>query len=278
MAMTDSNAPGGPDGGSTRAGFLRTRGAKVAAGVTAGFLAAVGGYIGNRLLSVAERPFADAPLTVRVLPEGTFESGHVWAPYYVVPNDVMRGPSALSTSQREAAANGRRPSADAIAGSDQVVRLEIRGATDTPVLIHEIRANVVRRSPPVRGWFVASPGCGAAPVRIAAIDLDRGPSRAVYYDEEGRESKDLVLRVDKSDVEVVEIHASTSKSSVEWTIEVFYSTDEGTGSLSVTDGDRSFRVTTERASKGYRPAEFDAEGAPGSFVREPSWDDGISAC
>ena len=165
-----------------------------------------------------------------------------------------------------------------VAGSPQVVRLEVRGTTDEPVIITAIRVRVLRRRPPVKGWYVASPACGAAPVRIAEIDLDRAQAPVGYYEADGNAGpRTLALSVSRTNAEQIELHASTRTARVAWEAEVYYSGPAGDGSLAVTDAGKPFEVTSETASAGYRPPE--AAGSARKLRREHAWDGhGISAC
>src|SRR4051812_7098094 len=94
-----------------------------------GVLLLAGGVllVANELV-LSDDPIGPPPVRVRVLAPGTFESAHAYAPYYVVPSSRLADPSKLS----RAAASGfvTRPEAalakGALAGSPQVVRLELR--------------------------------------------------------------------------------------------------------------------------------------------------------
>ncbi len=256
------------------------------AGTIAGtFVVAVGGALANWTIGGAEHATkkvlqgTKAPLTVRVLRPGTYGSGHVYAPYYIVPTARVADPTAL-------------PKADlghsetffdyawslehgAVPGDPQVVRLELRGRGDEPVTVSGIRALVVGRTAPVAGWYVADPACGPEPVRLATIDLDAGVPKVEYWDDSGPH-KDLAVSVTRSDLELIELHASSKRSTVDWRAQVFYSGPEGEGTVTVDDGGKPFRVSTESASAGYRP---DFAGGKPKLVREHSWDkNGITAC
>jgi hypothetical protein len=127
----------------------------------------------------------------------------------------------------------------------------------------------VDRGPPVEGWYVASPGCGAEPIRIAAVDLGAAVPEVEYWDERGPR-KDLAFSVTQSDVELIELHASTTQSTVDWRVQVFYSGPRGEGVLTLHDTDgQPFRVSTETASDGYRP---NFGGKAPAVVREHQWD------
>lgn len=264
-------------------GLLATRGRKIVAAVGAAFLAGIGGGIAAWVLSAAEsvagEAFGGPPLQVRVAPAGTFASGHPYAPYYVLPRARIAGPSALPDRETRvenffdhewAEKRGGLP------GSPQIVRLELRGKTEEPIVVNAIRVNVVRSTAPIRGWYVAQPGCGAEPVRLVDVDLDASPPSVRYVDEKFRERKRLAFSVTRTDVELIELHASTERATVEWRAEVLFSGPDGQESLEIDDGGRPFRVTTETESEGYTPA---SDGRRASVRRAKSWDkQGITAC
>jgi hypothetical protein len=264
-------------------GILATRGRKIGAAVGAAFLAGIGGGIAAWTLNTAEettkKAFAgqpDAPLQIRVARPGTVSSGHPWAPYYVIPQTRAARPPQLTEAELNSgiAIDEWARGHGGVPGSPGIVRLQLRAATDEPVIVNAIRVNVVDRTDPVQGWFVANPGCGAEPVRIANVDLDASPP-TVQYEGSGPPSRQLTLSVTRTDVELVELHASTRKATVDWTAEVFYSGPDGDGSIVVDDAGRPFQVTTETQSEGYRRS-FDGDA---KLVREPGWDEtGISAC
>jgi hypothetical protein len=132
---------------------------------------------------------------------------------------------------------------------------------------------LIERTAPLDGWYVASPGCGGLAVRTALVDLDARRPEVQLLDDTGAPAKNLTLFVTRTNIEAVEIQASTEKSMVDWNLELFYSGANGDGSVTVDDGGKPFRVTTESGSDGYRPV-----GAT-KVKREHAWDaNGIAAC
>jgi hypothetical protein len=262
--------------------FFETRTQKVAAAIGAAVLAGIGGGIATWILTTAQHTTkrvlggsAGAPLAVHVAAPGTFFAAHPFAPYYVMPRTRFPDPSSISKDALDEKREGGidlawLASHGGIAGSPQIVRLELRGTADEPVTINAIRAVVVERSAAVRGWYVASPACGVEPVRVAELDLDRPGAPAQIVDESTGE-KISALSVTRTDAEQLELHAEAS-AAVTWRAQLFYSGPKGNGSVTVDDSGKPFRVTTEKASDGYRP-----EGA--RLAREHAWDrGGITAC
>jgi hypothetical protein len=220
------------------------------------------------------------PIDVRVVSSGDFVSGHPFAPYYVIPRDRVASPTALGEARLARIANQGTLLGGAwverhggVPGSPQVIRLELSGKSDRKVTITGLRPRVLSSGPPMKGWYVTSPGCGAQPVRIADLDLDAPRPVRGFFDEGGRR-RHLALTVTRTDREQLELHASTRRALVRWRAEIFYSSADGTGSVLVPEGE-PFMVTAETASDGFRP---DFASRPPSLAREPGWDEGITAC
>jgi hypothetical protein len=255
----------------------------VAAIVGGAFLATIGGVIATRVIAFGETTTqkvigGSAPLSVRVLPRGTYEESSAIGSYYVVPRTQVAGPDALSKSeltgwQNEASRLAWARDHGAVDGSTQLIMLELRSRSDQPVTVTAIKVRDLRKEPPVRGWYVAFPlGCGVAQVRLANVDLDAPSPRFEYYENDASPKTDrLVLTVTRTDPELVQMSARTRDALVEWRAEVFYSSADGQGSVVVGDGGKPFRVSTELGSDGYRYES-------GKAIREPAWDKGISAC
>jgi hypothetical protein len=268
-------------------GILATRGRKIAAAIAAAFLASIGAGIGARALTGAESVTKNAlsgpkaPLLVRPMAPGTFFASGPIGQYYVVPKSEVSSPSDLDPAELRGdvktnplnVAFAQRH--NAVEGSPQAVRLQLRARGDEPVTINAIKAHVVGRAAPVKGWYAVSGGCGGLETHIATVDLDSPDPEAHFSDELGAPNKPITLFVTKTDIEQIELQASTRKGMVDWTAEVFYSGPDGDGSKTVDDHGRPFRVTSETASDGYELAFFEGW----HFEREHSWDGkGISVC
>lgn len=249
---------------------------KVAAIVGAAFLSGIGGYIATRATGSVEELVASAPLSVRVIPGGEYTPAHVYAPFYVYPSDGPRPEDLVADSIDWRTWGDWSTRHGAVHGSPRIVRLELRGAGDEPVVIHDVRVRVLARRPPVEGWFAASGGCGAETIRMASVDLDASPPTVEYFDEDYmRVTRPVALSVHRGDVEVLELHAYTRTSDVDWVADISYSAAQKSGSVTVTDGGQPFRVTSETASRGYSILFYE-EGA--ELERRTLWDDGIRMC
>jgi hypothetical protein len=151
---------------------------------------AVGAYAVNGLLlsdDEEEQRDPSASLRVSVMGPGTFESGHPFAPYYVVPRSRLRDPSELSRVARNKIVSDPESalSKGALAGSPQIVRLVLRARGEDPVTIEGVRFRVVSDARPLRGWFTALSGCTSAPVRRAQGNLDSARAAVRYVSGNG---------------------------------------------------------------------------------------------
>jgi hypothetical protein len=244
-----------------------------------GVLLLVGGVLlaANELVP-SDDAIGPPPVRVRVLAPGTFESAHAYAPYYVVPSSRIADPSKLSR-----AATNRfvtRPEAalakGALAGSPQVVRLELRSTTTARVAVGGVRFHVVSTARPVKGWFTAQPACTQTRVRLVRVNLAR-PQMVRYVDASGISTPTLALELDPHTPAVLELQATANRRRVAWTATLSVSRDGAPPQrVTVDDGGAPFRVTAMRSSRGYA-ARFGATGVSG-FARERAWDRGIEGC
>jgi len=236
-------------------------------------------YAVDRLLRSDDGTVAPVPLRVSVMAPGTFESAHPFAPYYVVPRSRFRDPSKLSrvarnkiTTQPESAL-----SKGALAGSPQIVRLQLRSTADDPVTIEGVRFRVASDARPLRGWFTALSGCMASPVPRAQTNLDAERSAVRYVSADGAVSRDLALEVRREAPQVIELRAATRKRRVAWTAELLVRDDDGNAAtVPVDDAGKPFRVTSASASRGYEPV-YGPTGIT-SFARSRRLARGGSSC
>lgn len=246
--------------------------------VALGALAAAA-YGVDQLLLSGEETVASTPLRARVLAPGTFESAHPFAPYYVIPRKRFRNPSKLSRLGRNKLMTQPESalSKGALAGSPQIVRLELRGTAEDPVTVEAVRFKIVSRARPLRGWFTAMPGCVVKPVRRAQTNLDSRRPATRYVDARGHGSRTLALEVTREATQVIELRAATGRRRVAWTAELKVRDREGRVSTVVVD-DRGgpFRVTSTRSSNGYEPV-YGATGIT-SFERSRKLARGGSDC
>lgn len=259
---------------------VKRMGKRLAQGVGVLLLAAGGLLVANEVFMSDDEVAGPPPVRVRVLAPGTFAASHAYAPYYVVPSRRVKSPADLS----RAATNGfvTRPEAaldkGALAGSPQVVRLELRSTTDDPVTVESVGFDVVSDARPLAGWFTAQPACAFERVPVARLNLDRRGSKTRYVDAKGASSRELGLSLDRSEPVMLELQAATRNRRMAWTATLSVSRDGGPPqTVTVDDSGQPFRVTSARSADGYA-ATFGDTGVSG-FARERSWDRGaIRGC
>jgi hypothetical protein len=242
-------------------------------------LLASGGLLAINSLVLSDDELGPPPVRVQVLAPGTFESAHAYAPYYVVPSRRVADPSKLSRMAANAFVT--RPEAalgkGALAGSPQIVRLELRATTGERVTLGGVRFHVVSTAGPIKGWFTAQPACAFERVPEARVDLDARRQAVRYVDARGEATQMLGLRLGRSTPTVLELHVATKRRRAAWTATLSVSRDGAPPQkVTVDDGGKPFRVTSPRESRGYAP-RFGATGISG-FARRPAWDGGIKAC
>jgi hypothetical protein len=230
-------------------------------------------------LGLSDDEIGPAPVQVQVLAPGSFESAHAYAPYYVVPRGRMADPSKLSRAATNAFVT--RPEAalgkGALAGSPQIIRLQLRATSGERVIVGAVRFHVVSAARPLKGWFSAQPACAFERVPVARVTLDSRRRAVRYIDTDGRSRSALGLKLDRSKPTALELHIATNRRRMAWTATLIVSHDGAPPQkVSVDDGGEPFRVTSARASRGYEP-RFGATGISG-FARKRAWDGGIKGC
>jgi hypothetical protein len=256
------------------------------------------GLLGGTLYTLVLRPRVEdvlvgkSRLKVAVLEQGQFtprglpHSGmFLFQDGAVDPGDVppgLRDISAAAKRNTWALAHGAVP-AETLA-----LRLTIRAAGDTPVILQGLRVDDVKRSTPLAGWFVVpDTGCGGQPVRTIDLDFDREPMTPMLSDPDpdaggggGARPKpfDETYRVTQSDPEVFEIHARSLKHTVSFKLVLLYDSESGNGELPVNDG-KPFTVTAlaKNRAKAYE-APFTSEDTQpeAPLERAPSRDPSAS--
>jgi hypothetical protein len=233
------------------------RGLRRAAPVLVGVLVlACAAYVVKTRLLDDDETAAAPRLSVTVLAPGTFAGAHPYAPYYVVPRKRFGSPSDLTRLARNKLVTKPESalSKGALAGSPQIVRLSLRATSDDPVTVEAVRAKVISDAAPLHGWFTALQSCEIEPVRRAKLNLDSRRAPVRYVGADKRSSKKLSFAVRRTGAQVIELQAATRRHRVAWVAELTVRNKGGDPTtITVDDGGKPFRVTSERKSRSYRP-------------------------
>ncbi len=249
--------------------------------IALGLVAAVGGTAYAMLIEpkVEDVIVGRSRLQVTVLRQGEFTirglaHDGAWifptgspGPEEVPSSTIREGSGALNTWALEHGG---------VAAETLALRLSVRARDESPVILHGLRVDVVKREKPLDGWFFyPEHGCGGQPVREVSVFLDEEP--VVPLDSRGKPF-DITLRVTKADPEVYEIHATTYASYVEFRLTLLYDSESGAGEYDM-DGGATFAVTGIRPdASAYRAPYVDSQGAAAGLERDASLDGAGLGC
>ncbi|OHV33169.1 hypothetical protein CC117_23635 [Parafrankia colletiae] len=188
-----------------------------------------------------------APLTVAVN-QLTPVCGSDWvAPWKVPPSSAPLISEQTVGGWRDWAPG--RSGADASPGD---VRITVQGTTEAQVILTDLKVRVVRRDPPLAGRTLQAPCGGSSAYRWLHVDLDAEPPRAVYVEDsesvdgepdENLQPIEFPYEVSLTDAEVFLIMATTEECDCRWTVELSWSSQSRTGTISIGDDGEPFRTT-----------------------------------
>ena len=206
---------------------------------------------------------APAPLRVSVLanPDQIGRLDLRGAPEFL----LQKPAAAIGDAPSGESADGRWAWAHAQGGVDAtqtVARFVIRGQ-DKPVVLDNMRIQIVSRKRPLPGTLVSYQGLGSAAVpRTFYINLDSTPAKVEHTNSRGNDDTAFPYQVSPNDIEVFDVDAQTAFHDVTWKVLLDYSSADGTGTLTITDHGRPFH-TTARADA----TTWSMRDLPGT----PSW-------
>jgi hypothetical protein len=233
---------------------------KAAGAFGAALLAWLVPFAGPKLFSGADRAVRGprAPLSVAVAKDPARFTSRAFASYGA-PTFLYHGPVAKLGAPPDAGELSERHEYDrwawahahgAIDATSSLVRLKISGTTTAPVILDDLRVEVTQRRRPPDAWWIGYLGLGAAQgVRYFDVDLDKRSPAVKYV---GRRDP-LPLRVSETDVEVVDILASTLRCDCKWNIKVDWVAGTQQGTLTIDDHGRPFETSAFRERAGGDP-------------------------
>jgi hypothetical protein len=141
-----------------------------------------------------------------------------------------------------------------------LIRMKISGAGRTPVIVDNLRIKVIRRAPALVAPLFSYLGLGSGQgVRYFEVDLDRPVPLARYVggsDARPAKQDPLPLRVTRSDVEVIDLLANTSRCDCEWVAQLDWESGARTGELTVDDHGRPFRTAAPAANADGQAVDY----------------------
>lgn len=198
----------------------------------------------------------DTDLAVTVLfddqfdtPTGAVEGEHVWP---MAANVIPRG-----STPADALTHG---AADA---ETTLIRLNVRGTSQTKVTIHKIDVVVTRRDPPLRGVWVTGDQGGGANVRYLHADLDR--ETLGWSDQDGVDIGPISVYVTDTEEENFDILAQTETCDCHWRVRLTYTVaDRQPRSVTIGRPDgRDLRTTSLSNAAVLRPEGCREPTVPG---------------
>jgi hypothetical protein len=249
---------------STSRRFVGSALAKIIAALTAlGVLGAIGNYYIPPLLDDFGNRVGRAPLQVSVAFPPAYDTESFFTPMWLLPHEAGSQPADAPTDPTQLEV---WQSTHGVMGQDQSLRLTIRGTDDRPVVLQSIEPVIVARSAPLEGWFTSDRGCGGVTVREAHIKLDEEPPTIRFSDgeDEASDRLALILQVTRTDIEVIDVVATSHRSTVDWVLEINYTADGRTGTVRVDHDGKPFRMSglVDGHAQGYqRSAEGQLERA-----------------
>ncbi|MGH2698468.1 MAG: hypothetical protein ACRDJL_04620 [Actinomycetota bacterium] len=172
-------------------------------------------------------------------------AGAAYLPAFVVPGeaDELTPPPGFEAHPEE-----RFEWAKTLGGVDAnftQVKVVVRGTSSGPVILQDLRVNVVDRQPPLEGIYVPPSGGDLVDVRWVNVALDESPPRISggegFIPGEGKWN--FPLQVTESETEVFYIVAATESCDCRWTAELFYLANGQEESITIDNDGRPFRTT-----------------------------------
>ena len=214
----------------------------------------VSGWIGSRINSQPQ-----VLITTNTDPQ-RFESFSLNLPEWVVPRPIeaLEPPPGQDRviEERDAWAQAY----GGVQANIMDVQVTIRGNVEEPVILTNLRINVLERRPPISGTHVTYGPIGEGVFeRIVVTDLDgRPPGIVDSYDQRGLTDPTAEIdpinfpyRVDRSEVEVFHIAAETNECDCRWNAELFYTVGGRTVSSIIDNDGEPFRLTASGNAESY---------------------------
>lgn len=264
----------------SRLGWLRSPLLWLAGAVVAGLGLAITNFAQRAVESVPGR--LQAPLEIGATTDyGQMQASFLGVPEYLIPlspDDIDGIPpgwgEGLDARQRWVRDLGGAPA------NSTWVQIDVRGRGERPVLLTDLRVNVLDRQPPLDGTIVDYGDFGD-PIteRIVEFSLLYDPPRLVdsrdnrwlhgAISESEAEPVNFPYQVSSTEVELFYVNVTTYPYRAElddaegcyclWNLEMSYSDGENSGSIIIDDDGEPFRTTS---TQGNEPIVTSYDGEP----------------
>ena len=248
----------------SRRRWLRSPAGWVGTAVLAGIGLAIGGFAQRTVESIPDR--LRAPVEVAVTTDyGQMQAAYLGVPEYVIP----LSPDQIETPPGwEEGLEARQRWVEELGGASANatwVQVDIRGRSSRPVLLTDLRVNVVERRPPIDGTVIDYGDFGdVIPERIVEFSLLDDPPRLVSSTDDRwlhgaiaeSEAKpiDFPYRVSSTEPELfyVLVHTYPYRPELDdaggcdclWNLKLPYSDGTETGTMTIDDDGKPFRTTS----------------------------------
>ncbi|MFI5485587.1 hypothetical protein [Micromonospora echinaurantiaca] len=142
--------------------------------------------------------------------------------------------------------------ANAVPASRLGVSFTVQGVSEAQVTLTDLRVRVAARRPALRGVFAVPGGGGPSAYRWVDADLDEDPPvlhAGMFTEGEGsvpaheRREIRFPYRVSLTDAETFLVVGHTERCDCEWRVELDWASQGRTGTVTIDDAGRPFRVT-----------------------------------
>jgi hypothetical protein len=228
-------------------------------GAAAAIATAALGFVVPQVLGTIQSTVAPPPvLHAQVETDlARFRSDAPHVPVFVIPRplaEIGRPPDgddlAVSAAPRRYAWAHGLGGVDAM---ETLIRVSLSGTTPAATDLQELRVELVRCGPPLKGHLVTYDGLGSGiGARYFSIDLDSDTPAAEYVNAKGRLRRDqpFPLRVTDSDQEVFDVTATITRRDCEWRLLLDWTAGERKGTAVIDDDGKPFRTTSGGSADG----------------------------
>jgi hypothetical protein len=268
MATEDalvSDEPEGQAGDAPERPWWRRSRTLVIAAIVAGVTGAITGGVGDLLSAswvalwrqIKPQPAIEVNVASDV---ASFQRVSVYPPEFVVPVPVDELPAPPPDSRGYGARETWAVENGGVPADLMEVQVRIAGRSEQPVILTNLRVNVVERRRPLSGTHVVYGPIGEVVAeRFVAVDLDQQPP-TITGSVDDRPMGDPSIepdpinfpyRVRAGEVEVFHLFVTTTTCDCQWNAELSYAVGSEQATISIQSGNEPFRLTSSARADTY---------------------------